>query len=117
VVLVNQNSSWGFAYYWTAGAPARRADAAVLQGYEPYFPSEPDIVVARNRNAAGVDAALAQALTLARRRACGRIWLIRSHVNPTEQKAWLVILRQRKLTATPVGHAGLSVLNVGTRCQ
>jgi hypothetical protein len=117
VVLVNQNSSWGFAYYWTAGAPARRADAAVLQGYEPYFPSEPDIVVARNRNAAGVDAALAQALALARRRACGRIWLIRSHVNPTEQKAWLVILRQRKLTATPVGHAGLSVLNVGTRCQ
>ncbi len=118
VILVNQNSSWGFAYYWTVGTPARRADAAVLQGYEPYFPSEPDIVVARNRDSAGVDAALAQALALARQRACGSIWLVRSHVNPTEQKAWQITMRQRKLTATPVGHAGLSVVNVGgTRCR
>jgi hypothetical protein len=117
VILVNLNSSWGFAYYWPAGAPARRADAVVLQGYEPYFPAEPDIVVARNRNSAGVDAALAQALTLARQHACGRIWLVRTHVNPTERKAWQVALRQRKLTATPVGQAGLSVVNAGgTRC-
>lgn len=121
VILVNLNSSWGFAYYWPAGAPARRADAVVLQRYEPYFPGEPNIVVARNRNAAGVNAALAQALAL--ERACGRIWLVRTHVNPTEQKAWLMALRQRKLTATPVGRAGLSVLNAGgnpvpvTSCQ
>ena len=111
VILVNLNSSWGFAYYWLAGTPARRADAVVLQGYEPYFPGEPDIVVARDRNAAGVDAALAQAL--ARRRACASIWLVRTHVNPTEQKAWLVALRQRKLTATPVGRIGLSVVQAG----
>jgi hypothetical protein len=118
VILVNLNSSWGFAYYWPAGAPARRADAVVLQGYEPYFPGEPDIVVARNRNSAGVDAALAQALALARQHACGRIWLVRTHVHPTEQKAWQIALRQRKLTTTPVGHAGLSVLQVGgTRCR
>jgi len=117
VILVNLNSSWGFAYYWPAGAPARRADAVVLQGYEPYFPAEPDIVMARNRNSAGVDAALAQALTLARQHACGRIWLVRTHVNPAEQKAWQVALRQRKLTTTPVGQAGLSVVNAdGTRC-
>ena len=118
VILVNLNSSWGFAYYWPAGAPARRADAVVLQGYEPYFPGEPNIVVARDRNAAGVDAALAQALGLARQRACGRIWLVRTHVHPTEQNAWLMALRQRKLTATPVGQAGLSVLGTGgTRCR
>lgn len=118
VILVNLNSSWGFAYYWPTGSPARRPDDAVLEGYEPYFPGDPDIVVARNRNSAGVDAALAQALTLARQRACGRIWLIRTHVNPTEQRAWETVLHQRKLTATPVGHVGLSVVTVGgPRCR
>jgi hypothetical protein len=116
VVLVNLNSNWGFAYYWQAGLPARRADAAVLQGYEAYFPGQPDIVVARNRDAAGVDAALSQAL--ARRSACGRIWLVRTHVIAAEQRAWIAALRQQRLTATPVGHDGLSVINArGSRCQ
>jgi hypothetical protein len=115
VVLVNLNSNWGFAYYWQAGLPARRADAAVLQGYEAYFPGQPDIVVARNRDAAGVDAALSQAL--ARRSACGRIWLVRTHVIAAEQRAWIAALRQQKLTATPVGHDGLSVIKArGSRC-
>ena len=116
VILVNLSSNWGFAYYWPTGVPARRADAAVLQGYEAYFPDQPDIVVARSRDSAGVDAALSQAL--ARQRACGKIWLVRTHVITAEQQAWTTALRQQKLTATPVGHDGLSVINVGgSRCQ
>ena len=62
VILVNLSSNWGFAYYWPTGVPARRADATVLQGYEAYFPDQPDIVVARTRDSAGVDAALSQAV-------------------------------------------------------
>ena len=116
VILVNLNSNWGFAYYWPVGVPARRADAAVLQGYEAYFPGQPDIVVARTRDSAGVDAALSQAL--ARQRACGRIWLVRTHLSAAERLAWITALRQQKLTPTPVGHDGLSVIQAGgSRCQ
>jgi hypothetical protein len=116
VILVNLSSNWGFAYYWPTGVPARRADAAVLQGYEAYFPDQPDIVVARTRDSAGVDAALSQAL--ARQRGCGRIWLIRTHVIAAERRVWITALRQQKLTATPVGHDGLSVIYAGgSRCQ
>jgi hypothetical protein len=116
VIVVNLSSNWGFAYYWPAGVPGRRADAAVLQGYEAYFPDQPDIVVARTRDSAGVDAALSQAL--ARKRACGKIWLVRTHLITSERQEWTTALRQQKLTATPVGHDGLSVINVGgSRCQ
>jgi hypothetical protein len=116
VIVVNLNSNWGFAYYWPTGVPGRRADPSVLQGYEAYFPGQPDIVVARTRDSAGVDAALSQAV--AQQHGCGRIWLVRTHVITTEQQAWMTALRQRKLTATPVGRDGLSVINAsGSRCQ
>jgi hypothetical protein len=113
VILVNLNSNWGFAYYWQAGEPARRADTAVLQGYEAYFPGQPRIVVARNRDAAGVDTALSQALAQARQRPCGRIWLVRTHLTPVERRAWRAALRQQGLARIPAGHGGLSVVNVG----
>jgi hypothetical protein len=87
-----------------------------LQGYEAYFPDQPDIVVARTRDSAGVVAALSQAVD--RQHGCGRIWLVRTHVTTPEQLAWTTALRQQKLTATPVGHDGLSVINTGgSRCQ
>ena len=118
VILVNLNSNWGFAYYWPVGQPSRRADAAVLQLYEAYYPGQPRIVVARNRDPAGVDAALAQALARSRQRACVPIWLIRTHVSAAESRAWSAALRQQRLTATPVGDAGLSLIRVaGSRCR
>ncbi len=113
VILVNLSSNWGFAYYWPDGTPSRRPDSAVLQGYEAFFPGQPDIVVARNRDQAGVDAALAQALARARQRTCSRIWLVRTHLSTAERLAWRVALRQQKLTFAPVGHHGLSVIQIG----
>jgi len=118
VILVNLSSNWGFAYYWPIGAPARRADAAVLQGYEAYFPDQPDIVVARQRDSAGVNAALAQALARARQGACSRIWLVRTHLSTAERLAWRTALRQQQLKNTPVGHDGLSVIPAaGSGCR
>jgi len=73
-------------------------------------------VVARTRDSAGVDAALSQAV--ARQHACGKIWLVRTHVTAAEQLAWITALHQQRLTAASVGRDGLSVINAhGSRCQ
>ncbi len=109
VILVNLSSNWGFAYYWPVGDPARRADTVVAQGYAAYFPDQPDIVVARNRDLAGVTAALAQALALAGH-SCSRIWVVRTHLLPQEQAAWRVALRRQKLTLVRAGRHGLGVI-------
>ncbi len=117
VIIVNLNSNWGFAYYWPVGHPSRRADAAVAQGYEAYFPDQPRIVVAVNRDRAGVEGALRQAMAQERQRPCARIWLVRTHVSTAERAAWTAALRQQGLVAKPVGHEGLSVIRApGSRC-
>jgi hypothetical protein len=113
VILVNLSSNWGFAYYWPAGAPARRPDTAVAQGYEAYFPDQPDIVVARNRDLAAIDEALAQALTVARQHPCARIWVVRTHLSAQEKLAWRVALRQQKVTLARAGQPGLGVIQIG----
>ena len=115
VILVNLNSNWGFAYYWPDGQPARRASAAVRQGYEAYFPDQPRIVVARDRDLAAVRAALTAALARVRPGSCATIWLVRSHVIPAEQAAWAATLKAAKLTPVPVGQAGLATLRPGGR--
>jgi hypothetical protein len=113
VILVNMNSSWGFAYYWPHGQPARRATTVVRQGYLAYFPDQPQIVVAPNRDLAGVRAGLSGALTRVRAGSCATIWLVRSHVIPSEQAAWTAALKAVRLTPEPVGTAGLAELHPG----
>jgi hypothetical protein len=112
VILVNTPTSWGFAYYWPVGQPARLTDHYVAQQYVPYFPDQPRIVVALNGRSGGVFPALAQALRESVRRSCTPIWLIRTHVNVTERAEWLAALQQERLTATPVGSDGLSLVRV-----
>jgi hypothetical protein len=112
VILVNLNSNWGFAYYWPVGQPARRTDPNAVQDYEAYFPDQPRIVVAFSRVNSGVAAALSQAVRESRQRSCSPIWLIRTHVNSTEAAAWRASLQNERLTATPVGVASLTIINV-----
>jgi hypothetical protein len=114
VIVVNLSSNWDFAYYWPVGRPSRRPDGIVAQGYEAYFPGQPRIVVARDRDDHDVDDAVAQALTLARQRSSARIWLVRTHMTPAEQTAWSVALGRHGLSDVPVDNDdGLSVVPVG----
>ncbi len=118
VILVNMNSNWGFAYYWPVGRPSRRPDPNVVQDYEAYFPGQPRIVVAFNRNDSAVAAALSQAVTESRQRSCSPIWLIRTHVSATEHAAWRAALQKQGLTATPVGAPGLTIIHPsGSVCR
>jgi hypothetical protein len=111
VIVVNLSSNWGFAYYWPIGQPSRRPNPVVAQGYEAYFPGQPRIVVAANRDTAGVHAALAQALTLARQRSSTRIWLVRTHMSSQEAAAWSAALVWSGLSARPV-EDGLDVVRL-----
>jgi hypothetical protein len=122
VILVNLSSNWGFAYYWPDGRPAVRTDPNVLQEYEAYFPGQPRVVVAFNRDQASVTAAVSRALAVARQRAaarpgaCVRIWLVRTHVSPDELTAWQAALSRRGLDLTHIGTAGLTVTPAAGSC-
>lgn len=108
VILVAQDSNFGFAYYWPKGQPSREADNTIAQGYEAYYPDQPRIVVALSRTAAGVDTALEQAVAQSRERGCTPIWLIRTHVTSVEEEAYDTWLKQRHLSAITVAAGGLS---------
>jgi hypothetical protein len=112
VILVNMSSNWGFAYYWPVGQPSERPDSVVAQGYVAYFPGQPRIIVAPDRVQAVVSAALARAVKMAQQLSSSRIWLIRSHMSTSEQKAWRAALAQQGLSAKPLAD-GLEVVPVG----
>jgi hypothetical protein len=97
-IVVSSNSNWGFAYYWPHGQPAHRADPANLQEYQAYFPAQPRIIVAANRDVAAIRAAMQEALARVRPGTCTRIWLVRTHVNTAEHAAWIRVLAGLRLT-------------------
>jgi hypothetical protein len=112
VTVVNLSSNWGFAYYWPIGHPSRRPDPVVFQGYEAYFPDQPRIIVARDRDVAAVEEALSEARTKALQHPDARIWLIQTHVNAGERTAWDSALKTQGLIAKPIGQDGLLLVKV-----
>ena len=117
VILVNAASNWGFAYYWPVARPVTRPDPSDLQGYEAYFPGQPRIIVARDRDPASVAAALGQALARARRGRCARVWLVRTHLIPAERAAWLAAEHRDGVVAAHV-IIGLQVIRpAAADCQ
>jgi hypothetical protein len=112
VTVVNLSSNWGFAYYWPIGHPSRRLDPVVFQGYEAYFPDQPRIIVARDRDVAAVAEALSEARTKALQHPGAQIWLIQTHVNAGERTAWDSALKKQGLIAKPVGQDGLLLVKV-----
>jgi hypothetical protein len=111
-IVVSANSNWGFAYYWPGGRPGSRPDPANLQGYQAIFPAQPRIVVAAQRDAAGIRAAIASALRLAPHGQCSRIWLVRTHVNAAELAAWRTVLAQLRLAPASGGY-GVAYIQLG----
>jgi hypothetical protein len=89
VIVVSELSSWGFAYYWPHGKPARRSDSANLQGFVVVFPDQPKILVALDRTGPSVADTISQAIVLAAKEGAGsRIWVVHQHVSTFEKKAF-----------------------------
>jgi len=118
VIVLAQDSNFGFAYYWPTGQPSREADNTIIQEYEAYFPSQPRIVVALSRTPAGVDAAMAQALDQSRLHGCSSMWLVRTHITGPEEAAYDGWLSQRHLSAVSDGPSGLTYIQMNKSvCQ
>jgi hypothetical protein len=118
VIVVAQDSNFGFAYYWQADRPSREGDSTIIQEYEAVFPHQPRIVVALSRTVDGVDAAMAQALTQSRERGCTPIWLVRTHTTVVENDAYNNWLDARSLQAQGAGPGGLTRVEMNkASCQ
>jgi hypothetical protein len=102
VIVLAQDSNFGFAYYWPTGQASRESDSTIIQGYEAYFPDEPRIVMALSRTPAGVDTAMNQALAQSRERGCSPIWLIHSHTIPVELATYNGWIQQHHVSATEI---------------
>jgi hypothetical protein len=89
VILVSALASYGFAMYWPHQVPAVVDNAAVAVGWQPEYPEESGIVIARDRTRAEIAAAIVRARDLAERRGPDTtIWLVRSHLSAAERESW-----------------------------
>ncbi|MET7402729.1 hypothetical protein ABZS66_55535 [Dactylosporangium sp. NPDC005572] len=114
VVLVNFSGQYGFAYYWDRDRPLLRRGGPMATGWYVEYPADARILIAGGRDAGAVGAAVSDAERLAG--ACGRIWLVRSHVNPDEADAWRTALLRRDVQVVPVGPEPVAVVTAGPQC-
>jgi hypothetical protein len=104
VILVNALGAYGFAFYWDLDNPTFVEAPQFAVHWSPAYPDETGIVIASNRDAASVEAAVARAERLASSRGPHpRIWVIRTHVTTAEAKAWAAALGRYAITQIEVG--------------
>ena len=106
VVLVNLSGQYGFAYYWSGDRPGFVRGGVAATGWYVRFPAASRIVVAADRDPASVTRAVRAAVALA---GSGRIWLVRSHVNAGEARAWESALAGLPVQVIAVGPEPLAV--------
>ncbi len=87
VVLIGLLGGYGAAYYWT-GAPVSVEFTDVTATGFITWPNDESVVHARDRTREAIGAAVREAVETARRRGADRIWIIHTHVGPTEWGAW-----------------------------
>jgi hypothetical protein len=106
VVIVSYAASYAFAYYYQGADPSFVADPEGPNAHVPAYPGLPWIIVMPDRQAADVSNALAAAraeIAAEPAGARGRIWIIRSHLGPTEISAWQSDLAPDHVSAIDVG--------------
>jgi len=91
VILVNEEASYAFAYYYKTPASAYPQVSNSANGFIPEYPGTPWIIVLTNRDAPTINGGVQQAVNLIAAEPAahrGRIWIIRDHVGMDEAKFW-----------------------------
>jgi hypothetical protein len=113
-IVVSAAANWAFAYYWPVGQPGRFPNSNTLQGYQAYFPGQPRIVVAVQRDPQYIDLAMREALSQVRPGSCARIWLVLVQLSQLETQAYPAEIHHLGLVSRLV-EPGLYYVQVGPR--
>jgi hypothetical protein len=106
VILVNEEASYAFAYYYKIPASAFPAITNSANGFVPQYPATPWIIVATNRDAPTITDAVAHAEDLIAAEPAahhGRIWIVRDHVSGEEARFWQYAMAGAHVTTITMG--------------
>ena len=102
VVVVGMSAAWGHAFYNRELTPSFHYSDDLGMGFIPTHPDTPWLIELTGRTKADVQTALAQAREQVGPDG-GRVWIIRSHLFPPEQRAWDEALAGTDTVPIPVG--------------
>jgi hypothetical protein len=106
VILVNEEASFAFAYYYKTPASAYPEVANSANGFIPQYPATPWIIVLTDRNEPTITDAVQRAEDLVAAEPAahrGRIWIIRDHVASEEAEFWHYTLAGGRAATIPMG--------------
>jgi hypothetical protein len=111
IILVNSSGNWGFAYYWRHDPVFATKDDTVGTGFVMQV-RNPNVIIARGRERPTIVQALQEALTRQRQnRADSRVFIVRTHMDDSEEAAWSQAFRTLGVRPRAVGH-GTETLRV-----
>ena len=91
VILVNDEASYAFAYYYTTPPGSYPASTVSANGFFPAYPNAPWIIALANRDQPAITDAVGQAVDMIAAEPPGhrgRVWVITDHVAPQEAGFW-----------------------------
>jgi hypothetical protein len=91
VILVNEEATYAFAYYYKTPPGSYPATTVTANGFFPAYPDDPRIIALTNRDQPTIANAVARAVDMIaaeRPGHRGRIWAIRDHLSLEETAYW-----------------------------
>ncbi|HKS98389.1 MAG TPA: hypothetical protein VJT31_02575 [Rugosimonospora sp.] len=109
VILIHGPDEYAFAYYWSVDRPTFVRGGSGAIGWSVTYPAADRIVIAGERDPAATRAALTRALALTG--SGGQVWLVRSHVAPSDIQAWASAVAALHVRAARIGIDQLELID------
>ena len=94
----------------TSPIASRQPSRTSATGFQTWFPRQPEIIIAADRDRESIEAALGQAVNQAAEVPAARIWIVRMHVTRVEDQLWQVALKPYPDQVDPVIPCSLLLL-------